>query len=654
MTALPKNKMIPTRRKEKNNSDYTNRLNVIMAIIFLLAGIVVYKLFNLQILEHELYTALASDQHQVFNMLKPERGRIFIQDGQTGNGEYYPIAINKQYARVYAIPKKIKNAEETAEAFYEIFDKESVEKEVKVLLKSDEYFEELSEDFNPLLALKKEELSISEKEEFLLIKRELEIKLRKEKIIEEYKKKLSKKNDPYEPIKKKVDKEILEKIKALNLEGVSYIMEKYRYYPEENIGSHLLGFVGFNGDEKIGQYGLEGFFNYELSGKTGSIKAERSANGGLIIVKEREYNEAQNGSDLILTINRSIQFAVCEMLEESALRHGADGGTIIVMEPNTGAILAMCSWPNYDSNNYGEVDDINIYNNPAIFGQYEPGSIFKVITMAAGIDQEKISPNTFYTDKGYIMIEGWSKPIKNSDYETKGGHGRVNMVTVLEESLNTGSIYIMEKTSAKVFADYVVNFGFGEKTGIELETEGTSNINNLKRKRIRPVEAATASFGQGITATPLQIVSAYSAIVNGGILMKPYVVSEIVEPNGERQKTQPKQVRRVISEKTALLVTGMMVNVVDGGHAKLAEVNGYYVGGKTGTAQVADKEKGGYSDDKTIHSFVGFAPVENPRFVMLVKLDDPKDVEYSASSAAPLFGKVAEFILNYFQIPKER
>ncbi|MCK5510090.1 penicillin-binding protein 2 [Candidatus Parcubacteria bacterium] len=646
--------MIPARKKAKNNSDYTNRLNVVMAIIFLLAGILVYKLFSLQIMQYDLYTALAMDQHQVFNMLSPERGKIFIQDGQDGNGKYYPIATNKEYALVYAIPKKIENIEKTAEIFYEIFNKKEAEKEVDELLGSDEYFKELAEDFNPELAQKKDDINKKEKEEFLLIKKELEIKLRKEKIIENYKKKLSKKNDPYEPIRKKVEEEELKKILALNLDGVDYIMEEYRYYPEGNVGSHLLGFVGFNKDEKAGQYGLEGFFDYELSGRHGSIKAERSAGGGLIIIKEREYNEPNDGSDLILTINRSIQFAACEMLEKSAMRHGADKGTAIVMEPNTGAILAMCSWPNYDPNDYGKVEDINIYNNPAIFEQYEPGSIFKVITMAAGIDQEKVSPNTFYTDKGYVMIEGWPKPIKNSDYETHGEHGRVNMVTVLEESLNTGSIYIMEKTSPKMFADYVINFGFGEKTGIELETEGVSNIDSLKRKTIRPVEAATASFGQGITATPLQIVTAYSAVVNGGILMKPYVVSEIVGKDGSKQKTQAKKIRRVISEKAALLVTGMMVNVVDGGHAKSAGVSGYYVGGKTGTAQVADMEKGGYSEDKTIHSFVGFAPVENPRFVMIVKLDDPKDVDFSASSAAPLFGQIAEFILNYYQVPKER
>jgi cell division protein FtsI/penicillin-binding protein 2 len=227
------------------------------------------------------------------------------------------------------------------------------------------------------------------------------------------------------------------------------------------------------------------------------------------------------------------------------------------------------------------------------------------------------------------------------------------MVTVLSESLNTGAIFVEQRVGAEMFAQYVKKFGFGEKTGIELETEGISNIKNLERKKIRPIEAATASFGQGITATPLQIVTAYAAIANGGILMKPYLVAEIVSPHGERQKTQPKQIRRVIAEKTALLLAGMMVNVVDGGHAKRAGVKGYYVAGKTGTAQVPDKEKGGYSD-RTIHTFVGFAPVEEPRFVMLVKLDDPKDVRFAASSAAPLFGQLAEFILNYYQVPKER
>jgi cell division protein FtsI/penicillin-binding protein 2 len=273
--------------------------------------------------------------------------------------------------------------------------------------------------------------------------------------------------------------------------------------------------------------------------------------------------------------------------------------------------------------------------------------------MAASINEGKVTPQSTYEDRGYLKIEGWPKPIKNSDYESYGGHGVVDMTSVLENSLNTGAIFAMQRAGAETFARYVADFGFGEKTGVELEAESSGNIESLKRKTIRPVEAATASFGQGITVTPLQLAAAFAVIANGGILMKPYLVGEIVNPDGSKVRTQPQQIRRVISERTALLVAGMMVKVIEHGHAKRAAVKGYYVAGKTGTAQVADKVRAGYSD-QTIHTFVGFAPVDDPKIVMVVRLDNPKDVRFADSSAAPLFGELAEFILNYYQVPKER
>lgn len=634
------------RKKQKEAHDRYNRLNFIMTIVFLLAGLLVFQLIKIQIFQYDLYAALAQDQHQVYNQLLPERGDILIQDKSNEGEELYPLATNKDFALVYAIPDKIENPQKTAEVLFDIFDKENLEKEVDELLEEDEYFkEEIEENIS--------EAGKKSKAEFKAIKRELEIEARQKDIISNYFSILAKKFDPYEPLRSKVDEEKLKTLMDLDIEGIDYIMEKHRYYPEKNIGSHLTGFVGFSGDKKAGRYGLEGFFNDELAGSIGVVKTERAADGGLTIINDRKYLKELDGSDLILSINRSIQYTVCQKVQEAAEKYAADSGTVIVMEPMSGAILAMCSWPNYDANNYYEVEDINIYNNPAIFTQYEPGSIFKVFTLAAGIDKNVITPDSTYFDKGYVKIEGWPEPIKNSDFETHGGHGLVNMVTVLEQSLNTGTIHVMEKVGAKAFAQYVKDFGFGEKTGIELETEGLTNIINLKRKNIRPVEAATASFGQGITVTPLQIITAYSALVNGGILMKPYIVSEIILPDGTRQKTQSRAIKRVISEKTSLLLSGMMVNVVQGGHAKLASVEGYYVGGKTGTAQVADKEKGGYQEDNTIHTFVGFAPADEPKFVMLTKLDHPKNVDFAASSAAPLFGEIAKFILNYLQIPKD-
>lgn len=630
------------RRKKRVAQVDNNRLHVVMAIIFLLTSAMIVRLYILQVLNYDMYAAIAANQHQVNSKLNPDRGKIFIQDSVNKAGsDIYPIASNKDFALVYAVPKDIDDPDDVAERLYEIFDKEDVEKEVFELLKDEALFS--SSSLFKLTDLDRENL-----QEFKKIKSEKEIELRQDAIVEDYTAKLSKENDPYEPIRRKVDEETLSRVMSLDISGINYIMETFRYYPEKNIGAHILGFVNYN---NIGRYGLEGFFDDDLTGVVGSIKAERSAEGKLIIINDREYKKQKDGSDLILSVNRSIQFFACTKLKEAVEKYNAESGSVVVMNPTTGAIMSMCNYPDYDPNNYSDTEDVDVFNNSSIFDSYEPGSIFKTFTVASGIDQGRIEPGTIYNDKGYVMIEGWNKPIKNSDFETKGGHGWVDMDTVLSESLNTGTIFIQKKVGDEVFVDYVKKFGFGEKTGIELETEGVSNIANLNRKRKRPIEMATASFGQGITSTPLQMVVAYSAIANGGMLMKPYLVEEVVGSDGSRVKTQPVPIRRVVSERTALLVSGMLVNVVDGGHAKLAGVDGYFVAGKTGTAQVA--ERGEYGE-KTIHTFVGFAPVDDPKFVMLVRLNNPTEVKYSASSAAPLFGELAEFILGYYKIPKER
>jgi len=688
--------------KNKNYELRNGRINIIVAIIFLLSASILYKLYDIQVNKYDLYTALASGQHKIFSELEPMRGNIFIIDNKSGSADLYHLATNKEFALVYVIPEDVENKDqdEMAEKLYIIFKKREVEEEV------DEYIAEqlaikLAEELEFVASLnlpaseeeakknevrRRYETQVFDKDwlNFQAIKREAEIKLRKDKIIDEYLRILEKRNDPYEPINKKVDEEQLKDLYALmmttenkevrpddlilkegqifikkedNLElveviGLSHTMVPYRYYPENTVGAHILGFVS-TGENKKGNYGLEGFFDEELSGSPGSIKSERGADRNVIIVNDREFSRPVNGHNLILTINRSVQFTVCQKLEIASERHGADSGSVIIIEPSTGEVIAMCSWPTYDPNNYMEVEDISVYNNPVIFDQYEPGSVFKALTMAAAIDQEKITPETTYIDEGQVIVEGWPKPIKNSDYDAKGGHGEVNMNYVLEESLNTGAIFAMQQIGPDIFADYIESFGFGEKTGIELETESQGNIKNLLGDKVQDIYAATASFGQGITVTPLQLIMAYSAIANGGILMKPYIVKEIVRSDGTREITKPQQIKRIISQRAATLVTGMLVNVVESGHATYAGVDGYWVGGKTGTAQVASTVKKGYSN-KTIHTFVGFAPIDEPQFVMLVKIDDPKDVIYAASSAAPLFGEIAEYLLQYYQVVKER
>jgi cell division protein FtsI/penicillin-binding protein 2 len=625
------------KKNDKNVRKKNNRPALIMAVFFIFACAIIYRLYDLQFSKAEYYTMLAAKQQQVNSKLMAKRGKVFIQDGTSADKqELYPFATNKLFASVFVIPNSIVEPEKVAESLYETFDRVKIEAEVDRLLAED-----------PAL--------VDASAEFKSIKRELEIRPRKEKKISEYLAIAQKKGDPYEPIADKVDEETAKKLKDLKLDGLDYILTEERYYPEKSIGAHLLGFVGYVQDEKSGRYGLEGFFERELAGLDGRIMADRISSGDLLAAEGDNYIKAEDGSDLILTINRSIQYETCKRLNEAVAKHGADGGSVIILDPRSGEVIAMCSTPDFDPNDFAKTLNMQTFNNPAIFADYEPGSTFKSIAMAAALDQNKVSPSTTYDDKGSVMIEGWPKPIKNADFDTAGGHGRTDMKTVLQLSLNTGAIFAMQQAGAKTFADYVKKFGFGERTGIELETESTGDIANLISDKIRPVTAATASFGQGITVTPLQLTVAYAAIANGGILMKPYLVKEMIDPakKDEPMQTTSKQVRRVISARTATLLSGMLVNAVENGHAWRAKVPGYYVAGKTGTAQVASSECKGYSQ-KTIHSFIGFTPVNDPRFVMLTRLDDPKDSKFAESSAVPLFGEIAKFVLNYYQIPTER
>lgn len=663
------------------NKISANRLRLVVAIIFLLSGALVYKLFSVQIGQCDLYTALASSQHQVFSQLAPERGKIFLSEEINKQEKLYPLATNKDFAAIYTVPKEISNPREMAEKLFAFFD--------------EPYLSAKLEDKN---------ISISSGSSSVFVSGSgttassgsagglpISASSTKETIINNYLKKLDKPGDPYESLDKKLgtddllrlfaflastssapvsaddlelrNEQVVYKKEATSTEkgltapkfvlpGFGFDLEKYRYYPEKEIASHLLGFVSYVDDKAEGKYGLEEFFNEDLFGKYGSLKSEKAGQSNTVIVNDREYVKPENGSDLVLTVDRNIEFVACEKLREAVKQHGADGGSVIILDPKTGAIIAMCSVPDFDPNNYKDVDNIRVYNNPATFDQYEPGSVFKVVTMAIAIDQNKVSPSTTYNDPGELMIKGWSKPIRNSDFDTKGGHGVVDMNTVLENSLNTGAIFAMRQVGPKVFADYVRNFGFGEKTGIELGSESSGSIGNLLESKVKEIDAATASFGQGIAVTPLQMIMPYQAIANKGILMRPYIVKEIIKNDGKKEEIVPKQIRRVISSKTADTMSAMLVNVVEKGHSSKAYIQGYYIGGKTGTAQIATA--GGYLKNEYIHTFIGIAPIEDPVFVMLTKMDSPKDVTYAEGSVVPLWKDIADFILKYYQVPKTR
>ncbi len=673
------------------------RVAFVASAVFLFALCLIGRLIYIQVADNDRYTALAEGQHKTSYELLPERGKIFIQDNAlTNSSEMYPIAVNKNFALVYAIPKLVSDPAGVSEKLYEFFKKASVEKKADEIIKL-EREERLKKELETAVELPDAERIAREAElkaahEALMVdalwlqleadRRDELIRIEKEKIIAEYSSKLDQAEDIYEPIERKVEDEKLKafyifmtgrndlsaadlQIKGetiqitkesnveLEIEGFGFSLAPFRYYPENNIGANILGFASYeDNEEQHGKYGLEGFFDQEMFGKYGSVTAERGA-GGLVIVNDRQYVKKEDGASLVLTIDRSAQFTACRMLNDAVAKYKALGGSVIVIEPKTGAILAMCSAPDFDPNNYQDVANIKVFNNPAVFDQYEPGSVFKAITMAAALDTDKVTPETTYQDNGQIMIKGWPKPIKNSDFETHGGWGTTTMVKVLEQSLNTGAIFAMQQVGHQTFADYVKKFGFGEKTGIELEGESSGDIRNITGIRVKEISAATASFGQGITVTPLQMAMSYAAIANGGELMKPYIVKEIIEPDGTRYETKPSVIRRAISERTAAILSGMLVNVVENGHSKEIKIPGYYIAGKTGTAQVAATNSKGYSNRHN-HTFIGFAPSTNASFVILTKIDSPQSSRYAEGTAVPLAHDITKFLINHWQMKQER
>ena len=633
--------------RKVSSSVCDRRISILAVVIFLIGGITIFRLFSLQIINHDLYLALAAGQHEISESIMPERGKIFIQEvtDDSENRKLYPLATNQSLYLVYAEPNRIEeDRDKVAEKILNILiEDDLIEKEdSKEEEQGAENEMEGGEDGEG-----GEEEAKAEKDEETDKKDNGKYSPEEESLFYNFLSKLTKENDPYEPLKKNVPEKTVEKIRDLKITGIGFIEERERFYPEKSIGSHFLGFVSKSEEEKTGQYGLEGYFEKELGGEKGFLEAEKDVAGRWIPISGRNWEKAQDGVDLVLTIDRNIQFFVCEKLKQAVEKHDADGGSVVVMDPKTGAIWAMCSFPDFDPNDYSGVKNIDVFNNPAIFYQYEPGSIFKAITIAAALDTDKITPTTTYNDEGFLKIDGHT--IRNSDLKA---HGVQTMTQVLDESLNTGVVFALNKMGVDAFRRYVNDFGFGIMTGIELDYEASGNVKSLEKKG--DIWGATASFGQGVSVTPIQMISAFASLANNGKLMKPYIVDEVIQSTGEKIKTSPKMVRQVVSARTSTLIGGMLVSVVENGHGNRAGVPGYYVAGKTGTAQVPKKDGVGYEKDITIGSFLGFAPVEDPRFVMLTKIDHPRDAIWAESSAAPLFGEIAKYMLNYLRVPPNR
>lgn len=558
------------------------RIYALFFLFFTVAGGVFFRLYSLQVLSYESYKALAAGQHDLFKKLVPNRGEIFLK----GKDGIYPAAVNKGAKMAYAVPKEIENVAATAEALA------------------------------GLLQLDRGELE----------------------------NKLGNPEDVYEVLKHRLSPEEESGVERLQLEGVRLSEEVYRYYPSNELAANVLGFVGWKDSHLGGRYGVEASFDSQLTGQEGNVFHKKDASGKWISVTARDLAPAKDGWDLVLTIDHIVQYETEKILKGAVEKNEADSGSIIVMEPDTGKILAMASYPTFNPNEYSKVEDIGVYRNPIVSDAYECGSVFKPVTMAAGVDNGKINAGTTYVDAGAVQEAGYA--IKNAESKV---YGKQTMTGVLEHSINTGVIYVEKLLGNRNFSDYVKRFGFGEKTGVGLMGEGAGNISNLNNLK-STIQFFTASFGQGITVTPLQLAAAYSAIANGGDLMRPRIIEKIIRDGEEEESVEPEKVRRVISSGASQEVTKMLESVVLNGHGKRAGVPGYRVGGKTGTAQVASSSSKGYDESTNIGSFAGFAPLDNPKFTIVVRINNPRAVQWAESSAAPASGELMKFLLDYYNI----
>ena len=437
-------------------------------------------------------------------------------------------------------------------------------------------------------------------------------------------------NPSYAVLKEGLSEVEISQINDLSLYGVFVNVENKRYYPQEKFLSSVIGFLGA---ENKGQYGLEEFYEETLRPKEG-------------------ITQDKKGSDLFLTIDYNIQFKAESLLKKVEEDLDIKGGEIIVVEPNSGKILAMASLSNFDPNYYGEYaqeENLAIFKNKATQELFEPGSVFKPITMASAMEENKITPETTYEDPGCLQIDIY--PVCN--YEQRVYEGELTMINVLEKSINTGAMFAQKELGGDLFLEYIEKFGFFEPTDIDTQ-ETYSNNESVKSQR--EVNLATASFGQGIVVTPIQLIKAYCAIANGGRLVTPHLVEKVTDSDNNVFYPYQKiteNASQIISTKTSSQIVSMLVSVVENGFGKAAQVPGYFVAGKTGTSQVSYGSLGinreGYSDE-TIQSFIGFAPAFNPRFLVLVKLDNPK-TKTAEYSAIPVFQELAEYIIRQYQIP---
>lgn len=564
------------------NKGIHKRIKIVLLIVLFIFAIIIAKVFYIEVIDYKKLNSLASGLWSRNLPIEADRGNIYTVDGEA-------IASNLTTTSLVFIPNQINNKDLVAEKISEILD---------------------------------------------VPKSKIEEHLYKKSMMERV-----------HPEGRRLSYEIADKIENLHFDGVYLLKESKRYYPHNEMLSHVLGYVGIDNQ---GLSGLELEYNDILTGEYGSIQYFSDAKGNNL-ERNSVYVEPEDGLDIYLTVNYGIQSSIERELDNVVLRYNPDGAWAIAMDPNTGEILGMSSRPNFNPNNYKNYDTETINRNMAIWASYEPGSTFKILTLSAAVNEGKVDllKDTFY-DGGSVNVDG--ARIKCWKH---GGHGSQTFLEVVQNSCNPGFVELGNRLGKETLFDYINKFGYGKKTGIDLNGEATGILFSLDK--VGPVELATTAFGQGVSVTALQQVVAVSAAINGGTLYKPYIVKRVAyHENGQIIKeVKPTIVRdNIVTKDTSEKVRMTLESVVSLGTGRNAYIDGYRVGGKTGTAQKVNN--GIYMQGNYIVSFIGFLPANDPKIVVYLAIDNPKGVtQYGGTVSAPIVKNIMEDAITSLNIEKQ-
>lgn len=618
-------------RSPLQQSNHTWRFLLTKGVFVVIGSLIGIRLFYIQVVQHNHYEALAAKQHTLQREVVAERGTIYSSDGSV-------LATMRNAYLLFATPEYVEDPKGTAEALVEHVPFEEEGCVLNVSWEEQYQNPEADERDKTKKCLHDEDAFddlIDEKKEILA--------------------ELFRDHDRlWVPLQKGLSIDVRDVVTDLELPGIHFESQKVRSYPEGDLAAHVLGFVGSNDEgNPTGYFGLEGYFNGELSGTNGLDYYEIDATGKPIPLGVYKPVQPRQGMDIVTTINRELQFFLDNLLAAGVKRYKADFGTYILTRPSTGEVLAMGNYPTFDPGdwldalgNTSDVARVDVYKNYAISDNYEPGSVLKAMTMAAGLDSGAVDLETTYNDAGPIELQGYTIRTWNDRYS-----GVISMAEILQLSNNPGAAFVGEKVGLERYLSYVHDFKLGTTTGIHLQGEESGLVR--ADDTWREINLATASFGQGISVTPLQLVNVMSAIANDGVMMRPYIVSELHDSaNGDVITFEPNVYSTPISAKTSQKMRLMLQQVVEKGEFRWfvdrEGLSGYPVGGKTGTAQIP--VQGGYDPNQTNTTFVGFAPVDDPEFVLLVRLNKPKTSTYSADTAVPLWFQMARELVTYFGI----